>query len=721
MPSLVRELRRRKVPRVAASYGVVAWLVVEISSVVLPTFNAPAWPMQAITLLAILGFPLTVVLAWAFEWTPEGVRRDRDTIDEPAAAGGRGGNFTVIGVLATALAASIGLHFLDFSSAEAPPSLATARARSIAVLPFRATSISGETPSFLADGIQDDLLTLLARIDSLKVISRTSVDEYRDTQKNIRTIGEELGVSTVLEGQVQRAGDNVRVNVQLIDTSTDTHLWANRYDFQLTASNIFAIQSEIAAEIADELETTLSPEEEAHLADQPTGNLDAYLEYTVGKQEMAKRTSGALNRAVEHFQRAIELDSQYALAYVALADSYNLLNDYGNLRLEEVLELAIPALAEAMKINDRLAEAFTSLANLRAKQGDIEWAEPVYQRALELNPNYTTTYLWYGSLLRNALARPQEALELHEQGLELDPRSPLMHVNYGADLAALGRLEEAQKAMERAIELDPRHPSGYSVLAALHYFHLDQPVEAVRLLEKLMELDAGSAGTAALLAHIYLDLDDAESAQYWVERAVETAPNNKATQYAKAMLALYERDYGTAEEVAERLLQSQPRDPFALIVLARSDVEVGRPALVRERYARAYPGLDAAEPDVDQTNFETAIDFAVLLQEIGEREQAERLLVEALGVVRALPRASLHKSRYSEARVLAAQGKADAALAALAGAFETIGHALWWLAEIDPAFADLHGEPRFVALLSEVREAMAASRAQLTPGAPRSD
>lgn len=697
----------------AASYGVIAWLVVEISSVVLPTFNAPVWPLQAITLLAILGFPLTVVLAWAFEWTPEGIKRDHEVAGEVPVRPGRHVNFAVIGVLATALAASLALHFLDFGTDAGPEAISALRGKSIAVLPFSASSLRAETPSFLADGIHDDLLTLLSRIDSLKVISRTSVGEYRDTDKNIRTIGKELGVATVLEGNVQQAGDNVRINVQLIDAATDAHLWAKQYDRQLTASNIFAIQSEIAGQIVNELETTLSPEEQARLADAPTENLAAYTEYTVGRQAMESRTSAGLARAVEHFQRAIELDPEYALAHVALADSWNLLNDYGNLSLDEMLELAVPQVAEAMKIDERLAGAFTSLANLRAKQGDFEWADAVYQRALELNPNYTTTYLWYGGLLREELGRPEEALALHEKGLELDPRSPLMKVNHALDLIALGRFDEARAALEEAIELDPRHPSAYTVIANLNQVWLAEPAEAVKWARKAIEIDPDSPVVAALLASIYLDIGDLGAARHWVERALSNGPENGAARFAQMMLHIFERDEAAAEESARWLLQLDSQKPLALWVMRNADLANDRAADARQRYAQAYPRLFADEPEVDAINLAAAIDVALVLQRTGERERAQRLLQQALRQVEATPAIHMHGPAIYDARIYALQGRTTESLDALQAAFAAGWRSDWWLAEIDPASASLHDEPEFEALMGQIRKEMEAARKRL--------
>lgn len=211
--------------------------------------------------------------------------------------------------------------------------------KSIAVLPFQNRSANEENAAFFADGIHDELLTNLSGIKALKVISRTSVMNYRDTAKNLRQVGKELGVATILEGGVQRAGDRVRIMVQLIDAKTDRNLWAETYDRQLTATNLFIIQSEISLAIADALRANLLPIEQKRLASIPTENLAALETYFLGKQSAAKRTSVALAKAVEYFHQAIELDPDFALAYIGLADSYTLQDEHGNLSKKEAFAL----------------------------------------------------------------------------------------------------------------------------------------------------------------------------------------------------------------------------------------------------------------------------------------------------------------------------------------------------------------------------------------------
>jgi TolB-like protein len=422
--SLITELKRRNVFRVGAAYGIVGWLLVEIASVLLPTFGAPEWVMKAFSFLVILGFPLALILAWAFELTPEGIKRETDV--DPAESithsTGRKLDFAIIALLAVALTYVVIDNYVLEAEPESVNTLTQAEdapgitkqapgaepgtsEKSVAVLPFANRSIKAED-AFFVDGMHDDILTHLAKIRSLKVISRTSVMEYRDTEKNMKTIGRELGASNILEGGVQRSGNHVRINVQLIDAETDDHLWAEIFDRQLTAENLFSIQTEIATAIADALQAALSPEERDRLAAVPTENLEAYEAYLIGRQRLADRSTGAFVKAVEYFEKAIRLDSDFALAYVGLAETYVLQAFYSGLPPKETLEKARVAAEQALKLDDQLGEAYNALGAVKEDTHDYEGAEAAFKRALELSPNHAPTYHWYGFMLRHELGRP---------------------------------------------------------------------------------------------------------------------------------------------------------------------------------------------------------------------------------------------------------------------------------------------------------------------------
>jgi TolB-like protein len=328
MPSFFSELRRRNVLRVAAAYALVAWIIIEAGSVLLPTFGATEGTFQVYVIIVMVGFFVAVVLAWIFEITPEGVKLDRD-LDQRERVDKRSKstmNYLIIGLLAVALGVSITFNVTGIRNGDAPPPVVVQEKPAIAVLPF--TSLSSEPDNAVfADGIHGDILTQLASIGSCKVISRSSVMEYRNTTKNVREIGEELAVGSVLQGSVQRVGDTVRINVQLVDATNDVNVWAETYDRQLTAHNIFDIQTEISQAIATALETTLTPAEQVRIAAKPTADLRAYSAYISGRDNLYLRRLETLRRARENFEQAIAYDPNYAAAYAGLAESVLLLEN----------------------------------------------------------------------------------------------------------------------------------------------------------------------------------------------------------------------------------------------------------------------------------------------------------------------------------------------------------------------------------------------------------
>ena len=315
MTSLIAELKRRGVLRVGAAYSVASWILIEAGSVLLPTFGAPESVFRTYVLVIIAGFLLTLLLSWFFEWTPQGIKLEADVDRSELATDEitRKLNYSIIGLLVVALTISVTLNITGLRKAS-PIADIPVRAASIAVLPFENRSINPEHALF-ADGIHDDLLTGLANISALKVISRTSVLRYRDSTRNLPEIASELGVDTVLEGSVQRSGGNVRVNVQLIDAQTDKHIWAKIYDRELTAKNVFQIQSEISAEITNALRAELTPEEKGRMASIPTENLEAYSLWVAARDNVYKRRLETLQAAREQYRAAIELDPGYSMAY----------------------------------------------------------------------------------------------------------------------------------------------------------------------------------------------------------------------------------------------------------------------------------------------------------------------------------------------------------------------------------------------------------------------
>ena len=312
------EVKRRNVYKVAIAYIFAGWALSQGIAQVFPVFDVPNWVIRSIVVMIILGLPVALVLAWMFELTPEGIKRTETADAMPEAT--RKKKYVWIYVVVIGAAISIGLFFLGrYSAGNTTASPAGITNKSIAVLPFDNLSRDPDN-AYFCEGVQDEILTRLAKVADLKVISRTSTQHFKSAPENLPQIAKQLGVAHILEGSVQKAGDQVRVNVQLINALTDAHLWADTYDRKLT--DIFAVESEIAKTIAETLQARLTGSEKSSIAKTPTVNPEAYELYLKGRFFWNKRTGDDLRKSIEYLKQAIAKDPSYALAYAALADSY---------------------------------------------------------------------------------------------------------------------------------------------------------------------------------------------------------------------------------------------------------------------------------------------------------------------------------------------------------------------------------------------------------------
>ncbi len=482
--SIIAELKRRNVFRAAAAYGIVAWLLVEVASVVLPTFEAPGWVMKAFIFLVVLGFPLALVIAWAFELTPEGIKREEE-VDRSDSQARRHSNAPIIGLLILALALFL---FGRFVWNGGDPASGVDR-RSVAAIPFE--NLSGdEANAPFTRGIHDDLLTQLSKIGSIKTISRRSVLQYRNTAKTIPEIAAELGVATILAGGVQRSGDRIRINVRLTDAATDEPLWAETYDRELSAVNIFAIQSEIATSIAEALRVKLTAGEQQRLAAVPTRNLEALDIYFLGKQLLEERNVRTLQAAVEYFEQVIELDPNFALAWSGLADAYMILPEYSAaVDLEFIQEKSVAAATRALELDPEIPEVLASMAWNRLIH-DYDWAEAEarLRRALEIQSNNTSALHWLSHVL-SWQGESGEALRWASRAVEVDPLSTLMHMNLSYIYMDAGDFEESIRIANKAWERDPHYGELMGNLF-LTYLRAKRPADAA----KAMKLWAASTG-----------------------------------------------------------------------------------------------------------------------------------------------------------------------------------------------------------------------------------
>ena len=693
------ELKRRNVARMAALYAVTAWLIMQVAEVVIGLALLPDWLGRVVLIVLAAGFPLALVLAWFYEVTPEGLKRDTD-VDRSGSVTritGRRMDLVVIALLA----AAVGFFAFDkwWLARDIGPS--------IAVLPF--VNMSGDpAQEHLSDGISEELLHRLAQISELHVAARTSSFYFKGKNVAIPQIASELGVKAVLEGSIRKAGDKIRVTVQLINASNGYHVWSQTFDRQL--DDIFLIQDEISARVVSALRVTLLGGEQRRINRRPTDNVEAYDAYLLGRQMMARRTSSSLREAEEHFTEAITLDPDFALAYVGLADTYALLGSYGGLDRPTVLAGAEPALEKALALDDQLGEAFSSMGGVRLLQGDFEASETAYQRAIELSPNYAPAYLGYGMLMKRGFGRVQEALELHQTALGLDPLSTPINMAVVEDYHELGRFEEVRDRCQRVIQIDPDYPRAYTIMADLYWEVFGQLDEAVVWLHKAIELDPGNPDHIRWMGMVFLDLGDYQAGERWMRRAMDMAPKQYTSLWGAVYLARYLGDQERAVAAAQAMLNVIPNNWLSLLVLRDADYRAGNITAALERYRQARPDLIESEaPVIDATNFGWAIEIANILLKTGDRDRAMKLLQGARSAIATRPRLGFSGFGISDVEIHALMGDRDLALDLLARAIEEGWRSSWRVGtERNDNLASLRGDPRFQILLAGIEADMEA-------------
>ncbi|MDP9292704.1 MAG: hypothetical protein M3O82_10135 [Verrucomicrobiota bacterium] len=446
------ELKRRNVYKVAIAYGVVSWLIIQIATQVFPVFEIPNWATRLVVILLLLGLPVALILAWAYELTPEGIRRTEEVAPEKSItrSTGRKLDFVIIGVL---LAVIVVLVFQRQRAVQ--PSLSQAvPEKSIAVLPLENLSDEKEN-AFFAEGIQDDILTSLAKIRDLKVISRTSVMAYRgNTTRNLREIGRALGVANVLEGSVRRAADRVLVNVQLIDARNDRHLWAEHYD--RTLADVLTLQGELATEIATALRAKLSPDEKARVEARPTDNADAYVFYLHAREYQTRQSAllSDLQTAEQFYEQALQLDAKFALAHARLSETVSRIHHWFE-PTDARKSKARREAEESLRLRPDLGEGHVALGLcFYWGAGDYENALREFAVARQALPNNAAIEL-YTSSIRRRQGHWSEALASFQSAQRIDPRNAELALQIANLYFFLRDWPAAAQAWDRVVALTP--------------------------------------------------------------------------------------------------------------------------------------------------------------------------------------------------------------------------------------------------------------------------
>lgn len=586
------ELKRRNVYKVAVAYLVAGWALIQGVAQVLPVFTVPNWVIQLLVVLIILGLPVALGLAWAFELTPEGLKRT-DEVDEATAAAHKKRAWLYV-VIASAFV-SIGLFFLGrYSATPAQHAAVDTSVKSIAVLPFENLSDDKQN-TYFADGVQDQILTNLGRVSELRVISHTTVRQYKSgVPRNLREIGRQLGVTHILEGSVQRAGDRLRIAAQLIDARTDSQIWAETYD--RTAADLFAIQSELAKSIVAQLQAKLSPEQKADIEARPTQDLVAFELYLRAKQIVdsyliADDVRAALLSALQSLDQAIKRDPDFVSAYCYIARANDLLYFFDLDPTPDRILLSEAAVKAALRLRPDSAEAHFAMADFLFRcHRDYDGALRELAIARPGLPNDTAFFILSGYINRRRNNWTQAERDF-STAVALDPRNPNAY-NLLADTYNLQRRHLlASQVYERVLAAGERTPVVFFRKASAVFNGTGNSTELREVLAKNPDMDIGGGQTPVRVFLALVDRNFAEAEQLLAASSREDFQDIDYSFYYpkawfEAMIARAKGDsaraaeaFSAARAILEQRLAIKPEDARTLAVLAQVDAGLGRKEL----------------------------------------------------------------------------------------------------------------------------------------------
>jgi TolB-like protein/Tfp pilus assembly protein PilF len=665
MSGFFAELRRRKVYRVAAAYAVVAWLIIQISATVFPAWEMPGWALRLVIVLVLSGFPIALIFAWAFDVTPTGIERTpKDETAALAASPRRRRNLILLIIAGLVVSIAAGFFVL-------PRATARKIEKSIAVLPFQNLSEEKQN-AFFADGIQDDILTNLAKIGDLKVISRTSVMSYRDKPSSVREIGKVLGVSAVLEGSVRKEKNRVRVSVQLINAANDAHIWAEDYDRDLT--DVFAIQSDLAQKIAQELRAKLSPNEKAQLTRKPTENGEAYLAFVEARNLFVPEDKTKIEQGEQLYERALQLDPNFALAAAGLSQLESWIyhtSDQTNARRNRARALA----GRALELRPDLPEGHLALGfSYYYGDSNFEAAEKEFAIAQKGLPNASEVYLALGAIQRRQGRWPESTTNL-EKAAELNPNASWPLQNLAFNYQMLRDFNSANRTVDRALKIDSNNITLHGLKAKFALAEKGDLSVAMRTLEWLEKMPPGKTKAEGLVigkvGFLLLQRKFEEAL-----RTAESIPDDELT-------------------ANERLLCGK----YLFIGISRhylKDEEGARVSLTRAK-EMAEARL-RENPDSWDAHLHRGYALAYLGNKAGAAAEAERAM-------QALPESkdAFNGPDVTEtaAKIYAAIGDRDRAINLIAGLLQRPAALTVATLKLDPEWDPLRGDPRFQALIAK--------------------
>ena len=717
--SLFNELKRRNVLRLGAAYVVVAWLVIQVAETIFPLFGFGDTPARIVVIVLAIGFFPSMILAWAFELTPEGLIRDKD-IDHSQLDTSQSSqklNRMIMVVLAVALGYfAFDKFVLDpvedveiaASAHQQGRSAALSESfgdKSIAVLPF--TNLSADSSNqFFADGIHDDLLTRISNIREIKTISRSSVMTYRDSSKSLRSIAKELRVNTILEGGVQRAGDQVRINLKLIDAESDANLWAQSYTRELTATNVFVVQAEITEAVADALQAILSADERSQLEKQSTANLQALDAYYLGNQLLNQATSKSTGEAILAYQEAIGFDPEFALAYSKQASAELAQVGASGLPVKTQLEKSRPLIDQAILLDPQSSEAFIALGMWYRFSRDTEKSIQAYEQAMALSPNNAEALASYGTIVQYYLSDPAAAIKLYRRATELDPQN----IGFKTQLASALPDAEGIRMLEDIVVEHPDYANAYRDLAYLYSdseFRHDKGIKVLRIAHKL---DPNHPPNSFWNAIMHWRLGDYENTALWMNNIARLIPNPEDARVFRGWAFIAQRNFESARGEFERPNLNDSLYWIGVFYLGGLDTAEGRPADAIKRYEDFNAGRDLQKYN---SHFYFGIATIKAYQALGEQEKAQALIDELIALIEANPSATYHDSAIHDASVYALAGQEQTAIAILDEWVSRGGATSVLQQDIRHGLGVLADNPRYQAILRTVNDRLSEQKANL--------
>ena len=718
LSAVLTELNRRKVLRTVGAYAVGVFVVLQLMDAAVEPLRLPDWLPTLVVIVLILGFPLVFILAWKYQITPEGVKKT-----STAGLLTRAQNTMLFSMMMLGMV-GLGYGFYGYYSnvftmggTDSAELVVTdqrafvAPENSIAVLSFADLSQEGDQ-TYFSDGVAEEILNVLAKIDGLHVAARTSSFAFRGMDTDIREIGRLLNVATVLEGSIRKSGDQIRLTAQLINVADGYHIWSETYDRKL--DDVFAIQDEIASAIATALVDSF-----AGLDSKPaarTSNLAAFEAYRTGRLHWWRRSPDELHKAITLFAKALEHDPTYAPAYAAMADSWLLLSMYGNMTIMKATERAMPMIEKALEIDPESAEGFAALGLARLQIGQRDAAESAFRQAVKLDENYIPAYLWLGSLLAE-LGRLPEERQILQQAMVIDPLNELLAVNFAGNLTRQGDYPAGKALLQDLLALKPDSATLLRIISGFASQSGDL-IDAWKYATASYELEPESPVVIETMAGAWGSIGVAENAEQLLLHGLEIASENAGMRGSYLYILLKQ---GRLEE-ADRLIQEQYGDSVeglpeqlqqyyfvqkSLISLVRGDKVAAGDLLERaigEDSDQAWNGMQMTILTMS----------SALLGESGNTELASQRLGDAeRGIRRAringLDNSGIH---YMESGIYALKGNSSAALNSLQLAYDR-GFRQIWILEQDLRLDSLREEPQFVAIMQQIERDIAAARSEV--------